>query len=146
MSCLLTQQMSCLQTQQMSRLQTQQISCLQTQQVCLLQTQEALQRRGFATGKPSKARFCHWKTLQRRILPPENLPTPGFGFGKTSLTASDLEAEALAIRVKVHWAIWLRSGLLTKVWCLDARFWCQKRTLFLEVVPDGLVMGGLGMG
>ena len=52
----------------------------------------------------------------------------------------------MAIRVKVHWAIWLRSGLLTQVWCLDARFWCQKRTHFLEVVPDGLVMGGLGMG
>ena len=52
----------------------------------------------------------------------------------------------MAIRVKVHWAIWLRSGLLTKVWCLDARFWYPKRSLFLDVVPDGLVVGGLGIG
>ena len=81
--------------------------------------------------------FCHSNTLLPRILPPENLSTPGLGLGKASLTASDLEAEAegleaeaLAIRVKVHWAIWLRSGLLTKVWCLDARFWYPKRTFF----------------
>ena len=60
--------------------------------------------------------------------------------------AQGLEAEALAIRVRVHWAILLRSGLLTQVWYLDARFWCQKRTLFFEVVPDVLVMGGLGKG
>ena len=102
---------------------------------------------------PSRDPFCNRKTLQPRILPPENLSTLGFGLGKTSLTASDLEAEAegleaeaLAIRVKVHWPIWLRSGLLTQVWCLDARFWCQNRTHFFEVVPDGLVLGGLGLG
>ena len=107
---------------------------------------ENLPTAGLATGKPSNAGFCQWKTLQRRILPPENLSTPGIGLGQTSLTASDLEAEALAVRVKVHWAIWLRSGSLTQTWCLDARFWCQKRTHSFEVVPDGLVMGGLGMG
>ena len=50
-----------------------QISCLQTQQVCLLQTQETLQRR-----------FCHWKTLQRRIMPPANPPTPDFATGRPS--------------------------------------------------------------
>ena len=77
--------------------------------------------------------MCHRETLQPRILPPENLSTPGFGLGRTSLTAADLEAEALAVRVKVHWAIWLRSGLLTQIWYLDARFWCQKRTHFLKL-------------
>ena len=97
--------------------------------------------------EPSRDPFCHRKALQPRILPPENLSTPGFGLGKTSLTAADLEAEAegleaeaLAIRVKVHWAIRIRSGLLTKVWCLDSRFWFPKWTHVLDVVPDGLAM------
>ena len=55
----------------------------------------------------------------------------------------------MAIRVKVHWAIWLRSGLLTQIWYLGARFGCQiwvpKKDPFFEVVPDGLVVGGLGI-
>ena len=54
-----------------------------------------------------------------------------------------LEAEGLAIRVEVHWAIWLRSGLLAQAWC---QILVPKRDPFFEVLLDGLVMGGLGMG
>ena len=54
-----------------------------------------------------------------------------------------LEAEGLAIRVKDHWAIWLRSGFLTQAWW---QILVPKKDPFFEVVLDGLVVGGLGIG
>jgi len=138
---------------------------------------KTFQHHAFATGKPSGAWLCHWKTLQRRIMPAENLSTPGFGLGKTYLTASDLEAEALGhlfldflgpaylaldqlgldylglvggkglghpcerplgnldtVRVA-------QPGLVS-----GCKISVPKKDPFFEVVHDGMVVGGLGMG
>ena len=84
-----------------------------------------------ATGKPLHAGFWLGKNLS------DCFRFGGRGLGQEASEQGPWRQGAWAIRVKDHWAIWIRSGLLSQVWCLDARFWSPKRTHFSKLCLMG---------
>ena len=101
---------------------------------------------GFATGKPSNAGFCHRKTLQRRVLPPEKPPTPGLCRRKTLQRRG---SDCTRIWRQRFWPavcqptgqFWYGQSCSTKILCLSHTKMSPKRQDWQGV----LVMEALGM-